>query len=122
MSEPENVEEQIAEIIARYSTSEQLLISDAFGDAGLEPLLPRLKQAALDYAHDADSTVSRYAVWANTVRDHIIHALDRLEHGESEQDVRASLIEAANSLSAFSEIQTLFDPVFYHPPDDPDAQ
>jgi hypothetical protein len=56
---------------------------------------------------------SRYAIWANTARDTIIEAARRLSAGRSEREIRPLLVEVANSLSAFSDIQALFDPVFH---------
>ncbi|WP_177418012.1 hypothetical protein [endosymbiont of Lamellibrachia barhami] len=52
----------------------------------------------------------RYAIWANTVRDHIGAALVKLEDGETDK-ARRLLIHAHNSLSAFAEIQKPFDTI-----------
>ncbi len=51
------------------------------------------------------STPSRYGIWAETTRDHILAAL----HEEDPERQRALLIQAANALGAFAAIQNLLD-------------
>lgn len=106
MQEKENL---IYKIIEDYSTEKALKISSAYTDGGLEPLFPRLERAALDQIVSDDSTFSRYAIWANTVRDTIIEAIKVINENSSYKEVRPLLIRAANSLSAFSEIQAVLD-------------
>ena len=53
---------------------------------------------------------SRYAIWANTVRDHISAAIRLIENNKTDEGYRL-LIAAHNSLSAFSEIQKQLDPL-----------
>jgi hypothetical protein len=53
--------------------------------------------------------LSRYAIWANTVRDNITEAIALQENG-NEDEAKRLLIRAANSLSSFSEVQSHFDP------------
>ena len=55
-----------------------------------------------------EAVFSRYAIWANTVRDHIAEALEILDTDRAEAE--RLLRHAQNSLSAFSEIQSRFDP------------
>jgi hypothetical protein len=106
--------EQIEAIIEKYSTDQELRISTAFPDGGLGLLLPRLGRAALNQiGPEGDAIYSRYAIWANTARDTIIEAASRIERGKSEREVLPLLIEVANSLSAFADIQALFDPIFH---------
>lgn len=83
-----------------------LEVSRAFSDGGLDPLWSRLERAATNQIEDSAATVSRYAVWANTVRDNIIEAISLLESGKPDA-ANALLVRAANSLSAFSDVQSL---------------
>jgi hypothetical protein len=85
------------------------VVSSAYGDGGTTMLFSRLKRAAMNQCDDGDATVSRYAIWANTVRDHISAAIHLIENGEKEKGCRL-LIPAHNSMSAFSEIQKQLDP------------
>lgn len=71
-------EEQIEEIILWYQNSSILKVSDAYQDGGLEPLFGRLERAAINQAVGGDATVSRYAIWANTLRDTIIACIREL--------------------------------------------
>lgn len=96
--------EQIASCIQRYDNDREFLASDSFVDGGTMMLFARLERAALNQFDDGESTVSRYAIWANTVRDYIRAAMS------APDDERQRLLtHASNSLSAFSEIQSLFD-------------
>jgi len=101
-------EEALQRIIDRFS-QERLVISDAYGDGGRDPLWPRFERAALNQISSGDAALSRYAIWANTVRDNIIEGLELIESGKSAEAKRL-LTRAANSLSAFSEVQAYFDP------------
>ena len=102
--------ETINGIIQRYQTEDELLTSNSYGDGGLEPLFPRLERAAMNQDDDGEATLSRYAIWANTVRDRIAYAIKLMEQGEIEESKRI-LTGSHNSLSAFSEIQALYDPL-----------
>jgi hypothetical protein len=102
--------EIISKIIDNYSAEKSIRISSAYTDGGLEPLFPRLERAALDQVESDDETFSRYAIWANTVRDTIIQAVKMINENSNNKEVLPLLIRAANSLSAFSEIQALLDP------------
>lgn len=110
--------EEIEAIIEKYSTDQKFRISTAFPDGGLGPLLPRLGRAALNQIDDGDALFSRYAIWANEAHDMLIEAATRLETGKSPRDIMPLLIEVANSLSAFSDIQALFDPIFHRRSDE----
>lgn len=101
-------EKEITAIIERYSTDQEIIISKAFPDGGLGLIMPRLGRAALNQIDDGEAVFSRYAIWANTVRDTILEAAKRIEQGRSEREIRPLLTEVANSLSAFSDIQALF--------------
>lgn len=95
-------------IIERYS-KEQPVISQAYGDGGLEPLWPRFERAVSNQLSGGEATLPRYAIWANTVRDNIVEAVNCLERGDTES-TKKLLYRAINSMSAFSEVQAYFDP------------
>lgn len=102
-------EAQLSEIINKYSTSNDILMN-YFTDGGTEPLWARFRRAASNQISNGPATVSRYAIWANTVRDNIIEAIFRIDN-EINNDVIKILIKSANSLSAFSEVQSYMDPL-----------
>jgi hypothetical protein len=105
----ENSERALNKIASKFDTAEELVVSSAYGDGGTTLLFPRLIRAAMNQWDGSDETVSRYAIWANTVRDHISAALRFIEKGETKNG-RRLLIAAHNSLSAFSEIQKRLNP------------
>jgi len=100
--------EQLDRILARYGADE-LVVSTAYADAGVDPLQGRLWRAAVNQMEQGDATGSRYAIWANTVRDNIIVALKPFEEGDAMAG-RRHLVRAANSLSAYTDVQAYFDP------------
>ena len=102
--------ESINGIIRKYEAEDELRTSDAYGDGGLDPLFARLERAAINQDSNGEAALSRYAIWANTVRDRISYAIRLMEQGETEEAKRI-LTGAHNSLSAFSEIQALYDPL-----------
>lgn len=101
-------EETLWKIMAKFDQS-AVIKSSAYPDGGLDPLWPRFERAALNQVEGGEATLPRYAIWANTVRDNIIEAIDLQEKGEDEK-AKTMLVRAANSLSAFSEVQSFFDP------------
>jgi len=102
-------EEAISKIIDEFSNDREFIVSRAFGDSGIDPLSARLLRAATDQVAGGEAaTPSRYAIWANTVRDNIIQADAEFANGNI-LEARRLLRRAANSMSAFSEIQALFD-------------
>lgn len=103
-------EEAINRIVAVCNQDNHMIISTAYGDGGIDPLFPRLSRAAMNQLDGGQATFSRYAIWANTVRDNVRFAIDLM--GEGKQDQASSyLIRSINSLSAFAEIQALCDPM-----------
>jgi hypothetical protein len=56
------------------------------------------------------ATLSRYAIWANTVRDNAHSAYKLLEAGRQEE-AKPLLVRVINSLSAFSDVQKEMDPI-----------
>ena len=109
-------EKMLNEIISRFNTDRKLIDNgygnsvNGCGDGDHGYLFPRLMRAALNQCCDGDATVSRYAIWADTVGDHISDAICLIENGEKE-DGKRLLIAAYNSLGAFSEIQKQLDPL-----------
>ncbi len=103
-------EELIDQIIQAFDRENEIVLSQAYSDGGTEGLSPRLGRAALNQIAEGDATFSRYAIWANTVRDNILQAIHLLQDVDADEANR-HLVRAANSLSAFVEIQALFDPL-----------
>jgi hypothetical protein len=101
-------EDDLNRIVGRFDQDDEFDRSEAFSDGGTDSLFPRLHRAALNQMDDGNATVSRYGIWANTVRDNIIEAERLTRKGQTER-ARKHLVRAANSLSAFSEIQALCD-------------
>jgi hypothetical protein len=101
-------DEMLSKIQLQFDTDEKLVTGSAYGDGGTNNLFPRLIRAAMNQCCNGEATVSRYAIWANTVRDHISSAIRLIENGENKEGYR--LLNAAhNSLGAFSEIQKQLD-------------
>jgi len=69
-------------------------------------LFARLQRAAGNQISEGNSTLSRYIIWAETVRGIILHAI---EDTAFDSDTRRNLIKAANSLAAFCTIQDRID-------------
>lgn len=101
-------EDEVEEIIEKFNTDREFRISRAFLDGGPDNPSKRLQRAALDQLCEDRSTISRYGIWANTVRDNIRQADVEIENGNL-MEARRFLRCAANSLSAFAELQAQFD-------------
>ena len=104
-------EEQIKDLIKWYQNSLTLKVSEAYQDGGLEPLFGRLERAAINQVDCGDATVSLYAIWANTLRDTIIACIRELGGDAENREEIKKLVQVANALSAFSDIQALLDPM-----------
>ena len=98
---------KIKEIVKKYEV-EKIELSNAFRDGGLDPLWLRFERAVENQVSDGAATLSRYGIWANTVRDNIIEAISQSERGELNKSIEL-LIKAANSMSAFADVQYLID-------------
>lgn len=109
-SRPKADATKVIELIKSFDSDRELKTSHAYGDGGVGMLFPRLDRAAVNQAEDGEATLSRYAIWANTVRDHIAEAERLLREDGDSAEAERLLIHAHNSLSAFSEVQSLFDP------------
>ena len=103
-------EELIDQIIEVFDCEDEVILSKAYADGGTEGLSGRLSRAALDQISKDDAAFSRYGIWANTVRDNILCAMKLLENQDI-HEAKRFLVRAVNSLSAFSEIQALTDPL-----------
>lgn len=73
-------------------------------------LSARLERAAGNQLSDGEATVSRYAIWAETIRGIILDAIDKVDEVAPTSNTKRNLVRAANSLAAFSTIQQLLDP------------
>lgn len=101
-------EDILYRIISKYDQN-TLQISEAYEDGGIDPLWPRFERAVINQIDDGDATFPRYAIWANTVRDNIVESVRHLDEMDVNEAKRL-LTRAANSLSAFSDVQAYFDP------------
>jgi len=99
--------DQIFEIIRTHDDDSRIVISQTFSDGGTGPLFGRLERAASNQVCDGGSMSSRYGIWANTVRDNLVDALAYID--EDSSDASKKITRCINSLSAFAEIQGLFD-------------
>lgn len=100
--------EALQDIIDKYSKDE-LVLSRAYSDGSVDPLWPRFDRAAGNQLTEGEATVSRYAIWANTVCDNLIESLKFIEKNDI-ATARILIIRAANSMSAFADVQALVDP------------
>jgi len=103
-------EDEIEDIIEHFNTDREFHISQAFSDGGAVNPDKRLLRAAVDQLHEDGSTVSRYGIWANTIRDNIIQADVEIDN-DNIIEARRLLRCAANSMSAFAELQAQFEKV-----------
>lgn len=94
--------------IAQFDNDQRLIREDAYSDGGTRLLFGRLDRAVVSQCEDGEATVSRYAIWANTARDHIAEAMRILDTDRAEATRLLTL--AHNSLTAFSAVQAMFDP------------
>ncbi len=78
------------------------------GDYSNGYLFGRLNRAALNQSENGISTFSRYAIWANTARTGILESLSNMGKGDY-NDAHRKLVDVANSLAAFSDLQSEFD-------------
>ena len=101
-------EEELKRVLERFDHQDRIVVSDAYPDGGTDPLFPRLERAALNQIDEGYAVFSRYAIWANTVRDCVREAIRLIEVGDGEASLPL-LRRAANSMSAFSELQAYFD-------------
>ena len=107
------LEERINEIIEKYHSSRAVILSGAYTDGGTEGGLHgmgmRLARAAGNHVRADPASQARYGIWANTVRDHVLEAISALDQVGADSHSIQKLRSAANSLSAFADIQALFE-------------
>jgi hypothetical protein len=101
-------EDELNAIIRQYDVN-QIKLSDAYGDDWLDYLWPRFHRAAINQIEDGEVTLSRYAIWADTVRDNAQLAHKLIDEDKLEE-AKLLLIRVINSLSAFSDVQRKMDP------------
>ncbi len=100
--------DELDAINQRYDIDE-LRFSTTCGDAGSDLLWGRFSLAVGNQIELGDATPSRYAIWANTVRDNIANAIELMKADEMEEAKRL-MVRAINSLSTFSDVQAYIDP------------
>lgn len=93
--------------VLRTHQGDSLTYPTAYSDGGCEPLWARFERAASNQIENGAATVSRYAIWANTVRCNLLEGVRLLESGCKEEGER-HIVRAANSLAAFSDFQAAF--------------
>jgi len=87
-----------------------LQVSDPYGVGGTGGIFQRLDRAVLNQMSNNDDAVfSRYAIWASTIKNNIVEAIQLID-GDMDEEAKIHLIRAPNGLSAFSDIQAYFDP------------
>ena len=89
-------EEEMVQILEYFETDHEFRVSKAFLDGGLDSPFPRLRRAALNQLCDGEATISRYGIWANTVRDNIRQADREMSTGNL-AETRRLMSRAANS-------------------------
>ena len=102
-------ESKLEEIVDQYDQP-RLQISRTYSDGGTDPLWPRFSRSVGNQMANGPAALSRYAIWANTVRDNIIKGIEQMQSGD-QAGAQYHLTRAANSLSAFSDVQAHFDPL-----------
>ena len=106
--------EALENLIRHFDSVERVIPLQEYevrGSLSLESsimLQPRLERAAMNQLTDGDATLSRYAIWAETVRGIV---LDALEQMDGDSDTKRNLTRAANSLGAFAAIQQQLSPM-----------
>ncbi len=106
--------EKAQRVISKFHDADRIVDFEAFesgaGADGNDTMLgPRLERAAMNQSEDGAATITRYAIWAETVRGLVMTSLADVENGRINPQTKECLIKAANSLAAFSEVQRLFD-------------
>ena len=105
----------ITKIIRKFDTGDLVIPFDAqevSSPLSLEAsimLFGRLERAAGNQITEGAATVSRYSIWAETVRGIILDAINSLDESPRNMDTKRNLTKAANSLAAFSTIQNRID-------------
>ncbi|MGP8154914.1 MAG: hypothetical protein ACLQBQ_12400 [Smithella sp.] len=101
-------ENDIIELIEKFDTDREFLVSRKFPDRGYDPMSTLLHRAAYSQFCGDEATVKLYGMWASTIRDNIRQTDVEIENDNSKETHRL-LRRAANSLLAFAELQAHFD-------------
>jgi hypothetical protein len=73
-----------------------------------EMIYPRLQRVAINQLGDGPATLSRYGIWASTIRDILLQALEEIDD-RNFNTARERIIYTINSLGAFIDIQAALD-------------
>jgi len=109
LEERRDLEALLLQIVEQFD-QEELTASTAFHEQGTAALWGRFRRAVENQICEGEATIPRYAIWAGTIRNQIIEAMESIDSDEPEK-AKQQLIRAANALAAFNEIQALFDPM-----------
>jgi hypothetical protein len=99
----------IDEILERFADDRKIHDLNAYEGSANGPWNGRLGAAAVDQIEDDLGAMPRYAIWAETVRGNLLSAEADITVGKNTDDVLRKLRSSVNALSAFSEIQRIFD-------------
>ncbi|MBT3825771.1 MAG: hypothetical protein HOF96_12435 [Candidatus Marinimicrobia bacterium] len=100
--------EVLDKIIDGFNSEDEFRITNVFLDGGVVSPFGRLKRAALNQSSDESASLSRYGIWASTVRDNLIE-VDRMIASGNLLEAKKTLCRSANSVAAFAEIQGHFE-------------
>jgi hypothetical protein len=103
-------EKDIIEIIEKFDTDREFLLSREFPDGGTDPLSGQLHRAAYNQLCEDGTMVKQYGIWAHTVRNNIQQADVDIKNN-NHKEARRLLHRAANSLLAFAELQEYFEKI-----------
>jgi hypothetical protein len=107
-----NIPEAIRKVIDFYALvgEEKVFENDRFfEDSSKEMLYPRLNRAAYNQVDEKSiATLSRYAIWAATVRAILIDSLNDMQNDELES-AKKRIVLSINALGAFVDIQAIFE-------------
>ncbi len=122
LEEGQNIDiESFIRRLIHICETRELVRSPAYEGGVDGMLMGRLDRAALNQIDGGDAMLSRYAIWANTCHDYITNAVELLDNGRM-VEAKELLVQSANSLTAFVEIQAIFDPFFTDQPSLLDGQ
>ena len=104
-------ESQLEAIFERYNETDRVVPIDAKQVADPLPFdlsfmaSGRLARASMNQSEGGDATISRYQIWAETIRGILLSSLEEIESGRPDEDTVRNLRRAINSLGAFCTIQ-----------------
>ena len=105
-------ESALQELIESYSQDRRLLPFSALNEPqsseSPQMMQARLERAALNQASGGDATLSRYRIWAETVRGVIVKTIGEIESSSIDLPIE-ELVMTANSIACFCEIQDRLD-------------